>query len=368
MDAIHQLSTAQLAEQEAFMERLLESVGGAFTVYTMYLGDQLGFYRTLTEKGAMTSAELASATATDERYVREWLEQQTVTKMLTVEDASVSYQERKFYVPLVHQEALTDTESLNYLAPLAQLFVGVASPIQAVKEAFKTGEGVAYSDYGADMREGQGAINRTSFLQLMGTEWLPAITNVHERLQNSDNARIADIGCGVAWSAIGIAQTYPNAQVDGIDEDDASIIEAQQNIDDAGLTDRITLYAKDAGNVQFEKQYDLVTAFECIHDMPDPVSVLRTLRGMLKEDGALIIADERVGDEFTAEGNDVEWMMYGWSVLHCLPVGMTGHHPVGTGTVMRTSTLEIYARAAGFSRVEVLPIDNFFFRFYRLHV
>jgi hypothetical protein len=108
-----------------------------------------------------------------------------------------------------------------------------------------------------------------------------------------------------------------------------------------------------------DTHYDLVMALEYIHDMPDPVSVLHTMHRL---------ADERVGDAFTANGKDVEWMMYGWSVLHCLPVGMADQPSVSTGTVMRTKTLTEYARAAGFREVEVLPIDNYFFRFYRLHI
>jgi hypothetical protein len=100
--------------------------------------------------------------------------------------------------------------------------------------------------------------------------------------------------------------------------------------------------------------------------MSNPVGALRTMRRLAKQDGSVLIVDERVGDAFTAKGNDVEWMMYGWSILHCLPVGMTADNAAGTGTVMRTDTLRGYATEAGFRNVEVLPIENFFFRFYRL--
>jgi len=109
-----------------------------------------------------------------------------------------------------------------------------------------------------------------------------------------------------------------------------------------------------------------VTAFECVHDMADPVGALRTMLHLAGEAGSVIVMDERVGDRFTARGNDVEWMMYGWSVLHCLPVGKAEEPSAGTGTVMRPETLRRYAEEAGFCEVEILPIDNFFFRFYRL--
>ena len=128
----------------------------------------------------------------------------------------------------------------------------------------------------------------------------------------------------------------------------------------------VQFQVRDASDPELAGQYDLVTAFEALHDMNNPVGALRTMRRLVKPDGVVLIVDERVGDMFTAAGNDVEWMMYGWSILHCLPVGMTDHNAAGTGTVMRADTLRKYASEAGFSNVEILPIENFFFRFYRL--
>jgi 2-polyprenyl-3-methyl-5-hydroxy-6-metoxy-1,4-benzoquinol methylase len=177
---------------------------------------------------------------------------------------------------------------------------------------------------------------------------------------------VADIGCGHGWSSIGIASGYPRARVDGLDLDAASIDAARENARVAGLGDRVQFQARDAADPGLAGQYDLVTAFECIHDLSDPVGVLRAMRGLLVPGGAVLVADERVGDTFTPRGNDVEWMMYGWSIFHCLPVGLVDPPAVGTGTVMRADTLRGYAREAGFSTVDVLPIENFFFRFYRL--
>jgi 2-polyprenyl-3-methyl-5-hydroxy-6-metoxy-1,4-benzoquinol methylase len=137
-------------------------------------------------------------------------------------------------------------------------------------------------------------------------------------------------------------------------------------ISGAGMADRVNFQVRDAGDSSLAGQYDLVTAFECVHDMSNPVGALQTMRRLAKQNGAVLIVDERVGDTFTAKGNDVEWMMYGWSILHCLPVGMVDQPSAGTGTVMRADTLRGYAAEAGFRDVEILPIENFFFRFYRL--
>jgi 2-polyprenyl-3-methyl-5-hydroxy-6-metoxy-1,4-benzoquinol methylase len=218
-----------------------------------------------------------------------------------------------------------------------------------------------------DLREGQAGMNRALFLRSLGKEWLPAMPDVHARLQANPPARVADIGCGAGWSAIAIARSYPKALVDGFDLDELSIELAQTNAEEAGLTDRVQFHVRDAGDPELAGRYDLVAAFECLHDMSQPVKALVAMRRLAHEGGVVLVMDERVGEAFMAKGNDIEWMMYGWSVLHCLPVGMADQPSAATGTVMRMDTLRRYAQEAGFRDVEVLPIENFFFRFYRLN-
>lgn len=365
-ETLFSLTDEQTAERDAFVERILQATAGAFDTFTLFIGQKFDFYRILAEYGPMTSIELAARSGTQERYVREWLEQQTVVGILAVENHEALPTQRCFRLPTPHAEVLVDVDSPNYVLPLTQMIAGAVRPLSQLLDAFRHGGGVPYSQYGRDFLEGQGAINRVMFLQELGQDWLPTIPDLHERLQGDPPARVADIGCGVGWSAIGMAQAYPNIHVDGYDLDAPSIAMAKVNARDARLNGRITFFARDAADINNAGKYDLVTAFECIHDLSDPVGVLRTMRQLAGEKGTVLIADERVGDSFTPTGNDVEWMMYGWSVLHCLPVGMADDPSAGTGTVMRTDTLRQYAREAGFSDVEVLPIDNFFFRVYRL--
>ncbi len=360
------LNQQQEVERDAFVERLLQSTAGTFEMFSVFLGHRLGLYRAMANGKSFTSVELAQTTQTNERYIREWLEQQTVVGMMTVENPDARPKERRFQLPIPYIEVLTDETSGNYLAPLSQMLAGAVRPLEATVHAFQHGGGVPYSEYGVDFLEGQGAINRPMFMTELGQEWLPSIPDIHARLQADPPARIADFGCGVGWSSIGMAQAYPNVHVDGFDLDAPSIEMAWQNAVGAGMNGRLNFHVRDAGDPKLAGQYDLVTAFECIHDMGDPVSALQTMRRLVNDSGTVLIADERVGDVFTPEGNDVEWMMYGWSILHCLPVGMADEHSVETGTVMRTDTLRDYALQAGFREVEVLPIDNFFFRVYRL--
>jgi SAM-dependent methyltransferase len=359
-------SDAIAHQRDAFLDRFLGFASGTFNMLSIYIGDRLCLYRALSQNDGLTAGELAASTNTHERYIREWLEQQTVAGILEVNDENLATSQRRYRLPAGHVEPLIECESLNYVAPMAQLLVGAVHPLSQVLEAYRTGSGVPYEAYGKDLREGQAAFNYPAFRHLLGSEWLPSIPDVHARLQTDPPAQVADIGCGYGWSSIGIAKSYPKVHVDGYDLDEPSIERAQQNARHNKINDRVHFEMRDASDPALGGQYDLVTAFECVHDMSNPVQALGTMRRLVSKDGTVLIVDERVGDRFTAKGNDVEWMMYGWSILHCLPVGMTNGSNCGTGTVMRTDTLRRYADEAGFRGVEVLPIENFFFRFYRL--
>jgi 2-polyprenyl-3-methyl-5-hydroxy-6-metoxy-1,4-benzoquinol methylase len=232
-------------------------------------------------------------------------------------------------------------------------------------DAFRSGGGVAWEAYGQDGVEAQGDFNRPWIRASLGTEYLPSIADVHERLSAS-GARVADIACGVGWAAISIAQAYPEVRADGFDPDAASIALASTHAAEAGVDDRVTFHARDAGDPTLEGSYDLAIVVEAIHDMSRPVEVLRSIRRILAQGGALIVADERTEDAFTAPAPDLERIFYGYSVLSCLPSAMDDQLSAATGTVMRRSTFETYARDAGFAQVTVLPIEHDLLRFYRL--
>jgi 2-polyprenyl-3-methyl-5-hydroxy-6-metoxy-1,4-benzoquinol methylase len=357
----HTQAAAQLTD------RLFGAVLGMVDVYGVYVGERLGLYDALAAAGAATPAELAASTGTHERYVREWLEQQAVSAILAVDDATLDPGDRRYGLPAGHAEVLTDRDSLNYMAAFARMMVGIVRPAPAVLEAFRTGGGVPYADYDADFCEGQADMNRTQFVNLLGSAWLPAVPDVHERLSSAPPARVADVACGAGFSSLAIAAAYPNATVDGIDLDAASIDLAQANLADSGLQERVSFAVRDAADPKLAGSYDLVTIFEAVHDLSQPVEVLDAARRLLAAGGCAIVADERVAETFTAPGDDVERLMYGYSILHCLPVGMADQPSVGTGTAMRPDTLAEYALAAGFTDVEILPIENDFWRFYRLN-
>jgi len=362
------MTTASSADtrRDELVERLFGNALGAMDLLCVYLGDRLGMYRALADAGPSTSAELAREAGVNERYAREWLEQQAMTGILEAVDPHASDAERRYALPAGHDEVLLEGDTLNHMAPMAQLVVACALPIHTVLEAFTTGEGVPYADYGADLHEGQARFTQPMFDNLLATDWLPAVATIHDRLNGDPPARVADVACGLGRSSIAIARGYPKVTVDGIDLDQASIARAQQLLPASGVEDRVAFHCQDAADPELSGRYDLVTIFEALHDMSYPVDVLRTARGLLSDGGCMLVADERTADRFTLDAGDVERLYYGFSVLHCLPVGMVGENAAGTGTVMREDTVRGYAEQAGFADYEVAPIENDFWRFYLL--
>jgi len=352
------------SRRDAFAERVFEASLGLIDTLTIHLGSRLGLYEALTEQGPLTTTQLADATKTDERYVREWAEQQAASGILDCV-ATEPAASRRYALAPEHAEVLVDRESLNWLAPFVREMAGTTVALPRLLEVFRTGEGIPYADYGLDVIEGQADINRAVLMQLLGKEWLPAIDDIDQRLR-AGPSRIADIGCGAGWASIAIARAYSSATVDAFDLDPASIAMAERNVREAGLSDRVHVQLRDAGDPQLAGQYDLVLAVEMVHDLSQPVAVLATMRRMTKDGGAVIIVDERVGEEFSAPADALERLFYGWSLLLCLPNGRADVPSAATGTVLRPATLEQYAKAAGFARMEILPIDHAAFRHYRL--
>jgi SAM-dependent methyltransferase len=204
------------------------------------------------------------------------------------------------------------------------------------------------------------------FINLLAQEWFPRVPGLVDRLSAAPSARVADVGCGSGWASIAIAHGFPLVSVVGLDLDDASIAAARANAAASGIADRVTFETRDAADPRLAGTFDLVCAFETIHDMCDPTAALTAMRSLRAPKGTVLVADERVADTFTVDVDPGERFQWGWSALHCLPTAMSAPPAAGTGTVMRTPTFRQYAQAAGFTDIEVLPIDNDFWRFYRL--
>jgi predicted O-methyltransferase YrrM len=354
--------TAGAASAEALAERIFASALGAVDMMAVYVGDRLGWYRSLAEHGPATAAELAARTGTHPRYAREWLEQQAVSGILSLV-SSGSPDDRRFAVTPAAAEVLTDARSLNYLAPLSRFFAAAGAVLPQLLDAYRHGGGVSWEQLGADAREAQADMNRPWFDQLPDAL---ATTPAVEAVLSREGARIADVGTGAGWSAIALAQAHPGLRVHGFDIDEPSIEMARRNAAEAGVADRVTFHNADGDGLEQHGPFDAAFAFECIHDMPRPVDVLAAMRAAVPH-GPVVVMDEAVGETLVAPGDDVERLMYGFSLFCCLPDGMSHQPSAATGTVMRPGLFRDYARAAGFADLEILPIEDFgFFRFYSL--
>lgn len=346
----------------SFADKVFGDLLGALSVSSITIGVRLGWYEQLATNESQTAGELSAGTDTDERYAREWLEQQTVAGYLTVLDPTVAAGERRYSISGAAADVLANPESLSYMAPFADMLSALGANLDHLVEAYRTGDGFGWHQHGDGARYNHAAANRPLFMRQLG-EHLASIDDIHSTL--TGGGRVADVGCGLGWSSIGVALAYPDVTVDGYDIDEPSVDGARINAADSGVADRVHFHAVDAGTVE-ASGYDLALALECIHDMPDPVAVLTAMRSMVTPHGSVIVMDERVGEEFTGDTDPVEQLMYGFSLICCLPDGRNAPGSAATGTVMRQPTFERYARDAGFSVVEVLPIDHDFFRFYRL--
>lgn len=349
--------------------RMLSSLTAGAELLSVELGRRLGLYETLAATGPSRPPDLALRAGIAERYAREWLEQQAAAGFLAAREGADGTADRTFELPAAHVPVLVDPDSPFNVMGAASLVLGLALPLVHVERAYRTGEGVGFARYGAPLREGLAMLNRPGFTHDL-RDWVAQVPGVTEALR--DHPAVLDLGCGEGWSTVSLARALPEARVLGIDLDEASIHVARRRAADLGLAGRVEFRLGDAtggdGTTGLEPPggFGLVTIFEALHDMGDPPGALRQVRRVLAPGASLLVADERVSEEFTAPAEETERLQYAFSALHCVPATMAESPRVVNGTVLRAPTLRAWAREAGFERVDVLPVEHEFWRFYAL--
>jgi 2-polyprenyl-3-methyl-5-hydroxy-6-metoxy-1,4-benzoquinol methylase len=343
------------AEVDEFAGRLFAACLATMELANVELGIRLGLYEALLD-GPATPTELSARTGIHERYSREWLEQQAAAGVLLVDGD-------RFVLTRARAHVLLDDDSDACMKPCAAVVPWVAKALDVMVDEFRRGTGVEFGAF--DLHDVQAAFTRPVFANHLTQHWLPAIPEVQARLDAGDRVHIAEVGCGEGLAAVAIARRYPNVEIDGFDLDDVSILAAREAAADAGVSDRVRFEVRDCAELAVAEPYDLVLAVEMLHDVPDPVGVLRTMRRLAGGSGAVLVVDERTEDEFTADASEMERLFYAFSTLHCLAVSLQDGG-AGTGTVIRTSTVRAYAEEAGFDEVEVLDVEHPQFRLYRL--
>jgi 2-polyprenyl-3-methyl-5-hydroxy-6-metoxy-1,4-benzoquinol methylase len=343
--------------------RLFEQTLATFENATLWLGAKLGLYDALSEPG--TVAEVADRVGVLPRYVQEWLEQQTIAGYVTVDNPDAPPEERRFRLSLAQDLVLRDPDSPFFSASLALLAGGCGIVLSKVLEAYRSGTGVPFGDYGDDVRDGQGLFNKGDFLGELAQSWLPALPEI-DALLRRPGARVLDVGCGVGWSSIALASAYPDVAVVGIDLDEASVLDARANARAAGVADRVRFEVVRSDADHGSASYDVAFFLESLHDMAHPVAALQAVRAALRPDGRVFVMDEGAEESFAPDGTPLERLLASASVLHCLPVGMSEADSAGTGALFRPATMRRYAEEAGFAAVDIAPIEHDFMRFYLL--
>jgi len=356
---------------QAFSVRLFGAGLASAELMTCYLGLELGLYDALRRTGPATADQVADASGLDARMTREWLEQQTCAGVLTVDAPGADPETRRFTLPPAHAEALLDADSPNWIAPLVLMPIGgMAAVLPQLVDAYRGRRGLPYAAYGAALRGGQAGLNRGVFEHHLAG-WIGRhLPDIDARLRVPGSG-IADVACGSGLSTLALARMFPDAEVHGLDLDEASIKDAEANLaatDPAeGLRDRVRFHAGDAGEAgeAGPAGQTLVCVFDALHDMSAPVDVLRACRRLLAPGGAVLLMEPSVGERFTPAAPDSERFHYAVSVLHCLPVGMSRTPSAATGTVMRPDTVRAYAAEAGLD-TRVIDVGHPFHRLYRL--
>lgn len=351
-----------MSSEPALEERLIGAAIGALELQSIHIGRRLGLYESL--RSPRTTAELAEHAGIDPRYAREWLEQQAVAGFVSVDGkVDEEYPDRvRFWLNPRQLAVLVHPDDPAYVSPLADMVAGGGLVIDQVVEAYRTGEGVPYAAYGKTFRDGQAGINRPAFVNDLATTWIEAAPEVAARLR--EGGRIADLGCGTGWSTIAMARAFPKAEVIGYDSDEASVTDAVANARTAGVV--VEFVKADASALSEQGPFDLVLLLEVLHDLSRPIDVLDSARRSLSADGVVLVADEKVAEQFQPNGDELERMMYGWSVTYCLPASLAEESSAALGTVLRPSQLQSLAQQAGFTKVETSDIDAGFFRLYVL--
>ncbi|SCD74103.1 MULTISPECIES: class I SAM-dependent methyltransferase [unclassified Streptomyces] len=353
---------------QAFSVRLFGAGLASAELMTCFLGLELGLYDALRRTGAASAARVAEESGLDARMVREWLEQQTCAGVLTVDAPQAPPEERRFTLPPAHAEALLDADSPNWIAPLVVMPIGgMAAVLPQLVEAYRDRRGLPYAAYGEALRGGQAGLNRGVFEHHL-PGWISRhLPDIEARLRVPGSS-IADVACGSGLSTLALARMFPDAEVHGLDLDEASVRDAEANLaatDPAeGLRARVRFGAGDAGEAG-PAGHALVCVFDALHDMSAPVDVLKACRRLLAPGGAVLLMEPSVGERFTPAAPDSERFHYAVSVLHCLPVGMSRTPSAATGTVMRPETVRTYAAEAGLD-TRVIDVGHPFHRLYRL--
>ena len=330
------------AKLEQFVFRAVDEVGATLNTALVVMGDKLGLYKALAGAGPLTPSELADRTDTAERYVREWLNAQAAGGYVEYDPETGRYT-----LPPEQAMALTDADSPAYLPGFFQIALGSVLDSPRISEAARNGNGVGWHEHSHDVFDGCERFFRPGYNANLISSWLPALDGVVTKLEQG--AKVADVGCGHGASTILMAASFPNSTFIGSDYHEGSIATARERAREAGVGDRVTFEVAPSASYS-GKDYDLVTMFDCLHDMGDPAGAARHVRSTLAADGTWMIVEPAAGDRVEDNLNPVGRAYYGFSTLLCTPASLSQDVGVALGAQAGEARIRDVVTSGGMTR------------------
>jgi ubiquinone/menaquinone biosynthesis C-methylase UbiE len=324
-----------------FVGKFVGDLGATIGAGNVLLGERLGLYRALAQ-GAADAHELAAATGTDPRYVDEWLRGQAAGGYIEYDAGSATYSmtpEQAF--------ALTDPSGPVFLPGAFELALGSLKAAPEIEHAFRTGAGYGWHQHDEDVFTGCERFFRPGYLMHLLSEWIPALDAVGAKLERG--ARVADLGCGHGASTVLMAEAFPASSFVGSDYHDGSIEAARRHAEDAGVADRVRFEVAGAQALD-EHDLDLVTTFDCLHDMGDPLGAAQHIRRSLAPDGTRMIVEPAAGDSVADNLNPVGRVFYGFSTFLCVPNAVSQPGGYALGAQAGQAAIRQVVTDAGFTR------------------
>jgi SAM-dependent methyltransferase len=326
----------------AFVFRAVEEVGATVNAALVVMGDRLGLYKALAGAGPTLPEQLAERCGVSERYVREWLNAQAAGGYL-----SYDAQTGRYTLPAEQAVALTDEDSPAYLPGFFQIALGTVHDAPDVIEAARGGAGVGWHEHTHDVHEGCERFFRPGYNANLLSSWLPALDGVVEKLERG--ATVADVGCGHGASTILMAKAFPRSTFVGSDYHQASIETARGRAEAAGVTDRVRFETAPADGYS-GRGYELVTMFDCLHDMGDPLGAACHVRETIAPDGVWMIVEPMAGDRVEQNLNPIGRAYYGFSTLLCTPASLSQDVGLALGAQAGEARIRDVVTAGGFTR------------------
>jgi 2-polyprenyl-3-methyl-5-hydroxy-6-metoxy-1,4-benzoquinol methylase len=329
------------AKLNAFMGRFVGDLGAVMHAATIVVGDQLGLYKRLAD-GPADAETLARLTETDPRYLREWLSAQAASGYVEYDPAS-----RRFSLSEEQAMALAQEGSPAFIPGAFQVAIAQFKAIPKMMQAMRTGLGLGWHEHDVSLFHGTERFFRPGYAANLVSQWIPTLEGVDARLKAG--ATVADVGCGHGASTVIMAQAYPASKFFGFDYHAPSIEHARNAAKKAGVQDRVSFEVAKAKDYP-GKAYDLVTVFDCLHDMGDPVGAAAHVRASLKPDGTWLIVEPFANDRLEDNLNPVGRVYYSASTFICTPASRSQEVGACLGAQAGEARLRDVVTKGGFSR------------------